>query len=460
MFKDIFAIIKGEVASYESSASFPTIGNIKTIYVDQTSLLLYLWNGTAYVVANNGDILDGEVRYFNNLPSPASSYTDQTYYVKQYDVLTPTKLSGFYRSDSANWVRRSDKVIYSLLNFTGANKIVKTNNAGKEVIETAIEIDSNNNLNLKAGGFKDENVSTAIKLGSASETAFDTSDQTIIGSSNELHTNIATVQSNLNTKSHNSLYGKQGGGSIDDFNHVSDSQLVKINNILPVNLSNLDNNDFLTHSSDTWVNRTPTVVAGILSHNNLSTLQGGSSSERYHLTSTQVNYIFANSLTSLANNDVLLYNSSNARFENETLDNFKTLLGSGIQVGNIARSSTTEIFNDTTISIYWDGANLAIKTSILQGSAAGGYDTTKRSKSSSVFAPNNYYSNSSTGGLSSTYKFFGDSSMATVPSTNNEVNYYDSYTAYIHLYLQKDYTIKLYSNGWGRIFYTIFKGMI
>jgi hypothetical protein len=66
-------------------------------------------------------------------------------------VLTPTKLSGFYLSDGTNWNRRSDKVVYSLLNFSSPNKIIKTANAGREIIETDIEIDGSNNIDIKQG---------------------------------------------------------------------------------------------------------------------------------------------------------------------------------------------------------------------------------------------------------------------------------------------------------------------
>jgi hypothetical protein len=92
---------------------------------------------------------DGEVDFYTELPTPAIDYDGQTYYVKKYTLLSPIRLTGLYFSTGGAWKRRSDKVTYTLNNFTATNKLVKTADTKGQVIETPIEIDSNDDLDLK-----------------------------------------------------------------------------------------------------------------------------------------------------------------------------------------------------------------------------------------------------------------------------------------------------------------------
>lgn len=172
---------------YSNFASLPATGNKGFLYITTDTNTPYYWNGSVYKeIINQDTSYDGEVQYYNDLPTPASSYTDQTYYVREYDVLTPLKLTGFYYSDGSNWLRRSDKQVFTLNAFTGANKLTKTNGSTREIVQTAIEIDGSDNLDLKSGGFKDDNVTTAVKLGSSTDTSFNTTKKDIIGAVNEL----------------------------------------------------------------------------------------------------------------------------------------------------------------------------------------------------------------------------------------------------------------------------------
>jgi hypothetical protein len=91
---------------------------------------------------------DGEVDYFTDLPS-AIANDGKTYYVKKYTLLSPIRLTGLYYSTGGAWKRRSDKVTYTLINFTGTNKLVKTADTKGQIIETPIEIDANDDLDLK-----------------------------------------------------------------------------------------------------------------------------------------------------------------------------------------------------------------------------------------------------------------------------------------------------------------------
>ena len=176
----------GGLARYANLAAFPATGNLTTLYLAEDTSLLYYWTGSVYTDTKTTNVaIDGAVTNFAALP-PAGDHTGETYYVENYSVLTPTKLSGLYLSDGANWNRRSDKVVYSLLNFTAANKIVKTANAGREIIETNVEIDASDNLDLKGGGLKDTNVTTAVNLGSATDTSLNTVKQDILGGINEV----------------------------------------------------------------------------------------------------------------------------------------------------------------------------------------------------------------------------------------------------------------------------------
>ena len=85
------------------------------------------------------------------------------------------------------------KAVYSNSPFTTVDKILKTNSTSREVIETDIEIDSNNNLDLKNGGLKDTNITTSIKLGDANNTNLYTDNKTIVGSINEVYSNPLSV---------------------------------------------------------------------------------------------------------------------------------------------------------------------------------------------------------------------------------------------------------------------------
>lgn len=147
---------------------------------------------------NKSSIVDGEVDYYSDLPT-ASEHEGETYLVKKYDILTPTKLTGLYYCDGTNWDRRTDRLLYSTNAFTAVNKLVKTNDTNRQVIETAIEIDSNNNLDIKDGGLKDTFVSTAIKLGDALNTSFSTVNKSIVGAINEILAFFTNIFTNANT---------------------------------------------------------------------------------------------------------------------------------------------------------------------------------------------------------------------------------------------------------------------
>jgi len=134
--------------------------------------------------------INAKVQYFANLPA-ASSHSGETYYVEEYSTSAGTDyLSGLYLSNGTSWTFRDDKIVYSLTAFTGTNKILKTNDTNKEVVETLVEIDSNNNIDLKSGGLKDTDVATAVKLGSATDTSLNTTKKDILGGINENKSNI------------------------------------------------------------------------------------------------------------------------------------------------------------------------------------------------------------------------------------------------------------------------------
>lgn len=101
---------------------------------------------------------DGEVDYFTELPSAVAN-DGKTYYVKKYTLLSPVRLTGLYYSTGGQWKRRSDKVTYTLTSFTGTNKLVKTADTKGQIIETPIEIDANDDLDLK-----DNNIQNVGKI--------------------------------------------------------------------------------------------------------------------------------------------------------------------------------------------------------------------------------------------------------------------------------------------------------
>lgn len=152
-------------------------------------------NTNPYYLNENFNVYD-TVPTYSDLPLPAIDYNGLTIYVEKWSVLTPTKLSGFYLSDGGSWVRRSDKVIYSQNSFTASNKIITSNNSGREITDTSIEVDGPD-LNLVNGGLKDTNVSTAIKLGSATDTSLLTVKKDIVGGINEAFGIADTATSDL-----------------------------------------------------------------------------------------------------------------------------------------------------------------------------------------------------------------------------------------------------------------------
>jgi hypothetical protein len=161
--------------------------------------------------------INAKVNTFANLPA-ASLHNDQIYLVEQYST---GHLSGLYYSDGSNWTFRDDKITYSINAFTGTNKVLKVNSTStKEIIETDIEIDSSNNLDLKAGGLKDSNVSTAVKLGSATDTSLTTTKKDILGGINENKSNI-DLKANDNAVVH-----LAGNETIADVKTFSSSPIV------------------------------------------------------------------------------------------------------------------------------------------------------------------------------------------------------------------------------------------
>lgn len=172
--------------------------------------------------------INAKVNTFANLPA-ASLHNDQIYLVEQYST---GHLSGLYYSDGSNWTFRDDKITYSINAFTGTNKVLKVNSTStKEIIETDIEIDSSNNLDLKAGGLKDSNVSTAVKLGSATDTSLTTTKKDILGGINENKSNI-DLKANDNAVVHNT-----GNETIAD---------VKTFNSFPITPSSAPTTDYQT----------------------------------------------------------------------------------------------------------------------------------------------------------------------------------------------------------------------
>jgi hypothetical protein len=178
--------INGKVDTYAELPDATTRTNQIWVVLTGNGKGFYQSDGVVWsLYVGSNSVFDGKVDNFASLP-PVADHNGETYYVKSWSIANPTKLAGLYLSDGVNWDRRSDKVVYSLLNFAGANRIVKTNNANKEIIETAIEIDASNNLDLKAGGLKDTNVVTAVALGSATDISLNTTKNTLIGAINEL----------------------------------------------------------------------------------------------------------------------------------------------------------------------------------------------------------------------------------------------------------------------------------
>lgn len=138
---------KSFVKSYANLASFPTVGFSGYLYLDLATSSLYYWDGSTYQRASTGGnpIIDGEVDYYANLPDPVI-HDRETYYVKNWSISNPTKLSGLYISDGVSWARRSDKVLYSLTAFTATNKIIVTADTDRQTKETSVGIDSSGNV--------------------------------------------------------------------------------------------------------------------------------------------------------------------------------------------------------------------------------------------------------------------------------------------------------------------------
>ena len=65
-------------------------------------------------------------------------------------------------------------------------------NLFEKLINDIRPITDGNNIDLRSGGFKDTNVTTAIKLGDGSNLSFNTINKTIVGAINELKVNAIT----------------------------------------------------------------------------------------------------------------------------------------------------------------------------------------------------------------------------------------------------------------------------
>lgn len=53
------------------------------------------------------NILNGEVEFFNDLPTASAANADKIYLVQKFSLLTPLRRSGLYYSDGANWIKIS-----------------------------------------------------------------------------------------------------------------------------------------------------------------------------------------------------------------------------------------------------------------------------------------------------------------------------------------------------------------
>lgn len=212
---DIIPIVRDDGKNYKA--------NINSVLTDIENL-------------KNSIVIEGQVDYYNDLPL-AIDHNSETWLVEKYSILTPTKLTGLYYCNGVSWDRRSDKVIYSLESFSGVNKLVKTNDSNRQIIETEIEIDENNNLDLKNNNINNVNSINYDLSGSSSfnegQQGWDALAQTVsiglqggsvLQLGQELHIRAKAVGSNIlngqvcYTVSSSSAFPGMSLASNDDYN--------------------------------------------------------------------------------------------------------------------------------------------------------------------------------------------------------------------------------------------------
>jgi hypothetical protein len=191
-------INRKRVFSFATLSDFPTVGEVGIVYINLASSDIYLWSGSAYVLpAGSGAINDPSFQFntYADLPDPTTVDVHVVYVVRR-----TTGVWGVNRKQNGLWQVQNDgganfykylglvpsTLVKTNVVFNADNKLVKTQGTSDNLVEqTLIEIDDSNNLDMKAGGFKDNNATTAILLGDATNTSFNTTNKTIVGSVNE-----------------------------------------------------------------------------------------------------------------------------------------------------------------------------------------------------------------------------------------------------------------------------------
>jgi len=101
------------VSFYDDISSFPTIGSLKTLYVDRGSMQIYAWDGTTYELIDNGGGGGSSITVVANYAAlpPANTVTGQFYWcsASQGTRWLPGTLggtyypNGLYYSNGVSW---------------------------------------------------------------------------------------------------------------------------------------------------------------------------------------------------------------------------------------------------------------------------------------------------------------------------------------------------------------------
>ena len=88
------------VSFYNDISAFPTVGSLKTLYVDRTAMLIYIWDGSSYVPAGDGGSSITVVANYSALPDP-TTVTGEFFWcsASQGTAWLPGSLGGTYYSN-------------------------------------------------------------------------------------------------------------------------------------------------------------------------------------------------------------------------------------------------------------------------------------------------------------------------------------------------------------------------
>jgi hypothetical protein len=214
------------------------IGIGTDIFDKSTNTMDNITDGTTYVKTTN-DYTDAEKTKLANINNPMlfkggitlNSDFPTLAEVENgwtYTILADVTDNDATKTNTSQSFLINDEIAWNGVNWTILGSVTYWNDNGTDLTS---KVDTRN-INLQNGGLKDTNVTTAVKLGDAGNTSFNTTNKTIIGAVNEVLTTISTETDtfNIETKVLDTFVHASYTGAVYNYN-ITNGTIVRTGQI-------------------------------------------------------------------------------------------------------------------------------------------------------------------------------------------------------------------------------------